>query len=493
MYMMGIDIGTTGTKAIVFDLNGKIITNAYRTYPLHCPELGWRELNPSEVLDSVKYCIKRCCAHDVGQHIGSIAVSAQGEAMVALDSQNNILGNTMVSFDTRNIEVVEKLKEHPNLEDYEHITGIPLHTMFSVSKLLYIKKNEPTRYSNTALFLTFGDFISHWLSGIAVMDYSSASRTMLFDVQNKNWNTQMIEELGLDENKLPQLAPCGTAIGTILPEIAAQLNLNPSAIITTGGHDQICCALGAGILEAGIAMNSMGTTDTILCVRDTFPTNNDLINANIPCGSYCTDNLYACHSFVLSTGSLIEWCKKTFFPNGTINFEQLNNYISENPAPNEVFLLPHFSGSGTPWMDSSSKGIIAGITLDTTPFDIYHGVLEGICFELKLNLENMIDSGADIHTIKCIGGASSSIPYLQLKADIYNRPIIMQNITEAGCLGAALLSAYGAELITDLHKNLESITQASCTIFPDKTRAELYQAKYQKFKNLYSANKQLYS
>lgn len=410
--------------------------------------------------------------------------------MIGKDGE--VLANSMVSFDTRNLDTVQWLQENRDVKRYGRITGVPLHTMFSMTKLLYIRDHEPELYERTDRVMTFGDFVAYKLCGQAAMDASSASRTMMFHVREGRWEQSIIEEVGLDPGKLPRVVPCGTLLGPVRGSAAAGLGLSAETVVAAGGHDQVCCALGAGILESGIAMNSMGTTDSILCVCKEFSASDTLLDANIPCGAYSLEKLYACHSFVLSTGSIVQWFKKTYFKPGDISFKELDAYMATHPEPGDLQILPHFSGSGTPWMDSCSKGVIAGLTLETTNMDIYHGILEGICYELRTNLDNMQAVGLPVDQVICIGGASGSRPYLQLKANIYQKPIVRQNVAEAGCLGAALLGAKAAGLIGDMGEALKNFISEDEVILPDSEMAALYEEKFQTYRRLYGISRELF-
>lgn len=403
-----------------------------------------------------------------------------------------MLAHSMVSFDTRNLDTVRWLKENRDVRRYGRLSGVPLHTMFSMTKLLFIRDHEPELYEKIDRVLTFGDFVAYKLCGCAAMDYSSASRTMMFNIREERWDPSIIEDVGLDRNKLPETVPCGTLLGTVRSSVAAGLGLSCGTVVSAGGHDQVCCAVGAGILKSGVAMNSMGTTDSILCVCREFPASDTLLAANIPCGAYGVDKLYACHSFVLSTGSIVQWFKKAYFKAGDISFQELDAYMAEHPEPGQLQVLSHFSGSGTPWMDSCSKGVIAGLTLETENLDIYHGILEGICCELRMNLDNMQAAGLPVELIKCIGGASGSGPYLQLKANIYQKPVVRQNVAEAGCLGAALLGAYGAGLIGDIGEALRNFISGEEVFLPNPVMAALYEEKFQRYKKLYSLSRELF-
>jgi xylulokinase len=496
MVLLGVDAGSTGCKVIAFDLDGRLLKSAYRAYPMFYPRSGWRELDAEQVFAMVLECIDECCAGGIGSRVQALSVSAQGEALVPVDRNGAVLAYSMVTFDTRNIAEVEWIRDNMDLDYIAANTGVPLHTMFSLPKLIWIKRHESGLYERTWKFLCFADYIAYRLGADPVMDHSLASRTMLFNIPSGEWDASLLAAAGLKGEKLPGLAPCGTPVGTVKAEYARRFGFAANAVIAAGGHDQVCCALGAGIRRGGQAMNSMGTTDSIVCVSREFARGKTLISANIPCGSYSVPGLYACHSFVLSTGSVIQWFRNNFGSGGEerTSYKKLDALAEKLNAPTGLYLLPHFSGSGTPYLDSRSKGILAGLSLETTPAEVYRAILEGVCYELRINIENMETAGVPIENLACIGGAAKSDFYLQLKADITGKPVLKQRVEEAGCLGAALLAGRAAGLIQDdIGAVLERFTATEKTFQPNPQLHSEYSAFFEKYKAVYELSKILFS
>jgi xylulokinase len=494
MVLLGIDAGSTGCKVAAFDLDGRLLKSAYRGYPMLYRQPGWRELDAEQVFAAALECIDECCVEGIGPKVQALSVSAQGEAMIPVDRNGAALDYSMVTFDIRNIAEMEWIRDNMNLDYISANTGVPLHTMFSLPKLLWIKRQRSELYDRTWKFFCFADYIAYRLGADPVMDHSLASRTMLFNIPKGEWDISLLAETGLDGEKLPCLAPCGTPIGTVKNEYVRRFGFAPNVVIAAGGHDQVCCALGAGILSGGQAMNSMGTTDSIVCVSREFTGGKKLRSANIPCGSYSVPGLYAYHSFVLSTGSVIQWFRNNFCDGEErTSYKELDAMAEKPGAPSGLYLLPHFSGSGTPYLDSRSKGILAGLSVETGPAEVYRAILEGVCYELKINIENMESAGVPIETLTCIGGAAKSDFYLQLKADITGKPVRKQRVEEAGCLGAALLAGRAAGLIQDIGAALERFTATEKTFQPaPKARSE-YGDHFEKYKTIYGMAKALFS
>lgn len=485
MNILGIDIGTTGSKAVIFNENFQVASEAYQSYPLYMPDREKKELNPREVQLAVFRCIKQCCQNGKGKDVKAIAFSAQGEAVVSVGKNGKILGNSMVSFDTRTKDALAKLEELISAEKLMHLTGLPMHTMFTLPKLMWLKRMQPHIYDKTWKFLCFADYMAYVLGAEPVMDYSLASRTMLFDIKNKCWSNEIINACGLDITKLPKTAPSGTVIGSIHKDLAQELNLNPETVIVTGGHDQVCCGLGAGVISHGIAMNSMGTTDSIMCASEAFTSGMQQKEFNIPCGYYYSNKIFANHSFVLTTGSIIQWFRTKLFQKQPPEFSWLEKELKKHTSPTEMLFVPHFSGAGTPSLNSFSQGSWLGMGLDTNVVELYKAILEGIAFECRLNVENMEYAGIVINKIRCIGGAASSENYLQIKADILGKEIEQVDVKEAGCLGAALMAAYGVRLIQSYHEVLSSKTSVIREYFPNTENFKQYSTLFKSYKKLH--------
>lgn len=494
MIFIGVDAGSTGTKALAFGTDGRVLGSAYRAYSLRTPPAGWRELDAGEVLAAAKECIAKCAAACAAAcagrktEISAIAVSAQGEALVPLDGGGRVLAHAQVSFDTRCTKESEWIASNLDLKHIAGVTGLPLHTMWSLPKLLWIKNNDRQIYEKTAFFLDFGGFIAHALGAKPAMDYSLASRTMLFDAAKSRWDGEICSAAEIDISKLPAPVPCGTEIGRVSAAAAAELGLPDGVLIGAGGHDQVCGALGAGIESAGQAMNSMGTTDSIVCLCEDFSGSGELAAKNIPLGAYAAKG-FAAHSFVLSTGSTIEWFKNMF---GGSSYAELDGEAAALEAqPSGIFLLPHFAGSGTPALDPFSRGIFAGIKLETKRAALYKAVLEGINFELGENIKNMNAAGKSINELFCIGGAAKSDFYLQLKADILGLPVTRLLVEEASCLGAALLAARalgGSQIEKQLR---EAHLKHGASFKPRNEITKLYAAEREKYQSLYELSKKL--
>jgi len=484
MYLMGIDVGTSSCKIAVFDLEGNMHTHAAQEYSLNYPSSGEMELDAEEVWIAVGKCIKLCgCMFDL-KMVNAIAVSSQAEAIIPIDRRGQALCHTPVTFDYRNENEYQWFLNHIDPIRILKITGAPPHPMFSATKILWLKNNRPKIYNTAWKLLCFSDFIAFRLGAKPCMDYSLASRTQLFDISLKKWSREILDKCGILEKKLPKVVASGTVIGSISPENAMQFSFSENCKIVSGGHDQLCCSLGTGVLQEGKLMDSLGTTESMVCVGDKFTFSSNRLKNKIACSIYPVNNLYAYMTFLTNSGSLLRWLKNDIFCSTDENFYfHMDKNIEKNyQYPCNVMVLPYFSGAGTPSLDYHAKGLISGLTLDTKRSQIYQAMIEATCMEERVNLANMEEAGIKIEELRCIGGGARSDIWLRIKADITGRKVESMEINnEGGCLGAAILAGLGIGAFQNAAEAVERFVKVGRTYLPDSEMHRRYGKKYQDY------------
>jgi xylulokinase len=491
MSLLGLDIGTTGCKAAAFNIEGEMLAFAYREYPLIFPQAGWIELDGRQVWHHTQEAIREVAAKTKDDPIKALSVSAQGEAVTPLDKNGNILYNSIVTFDTRTSEYVEWWEKRLSKQEIFQTTGMPLHGMYTINKIMWVRDNLPGIFARADKFLCYEDLVFKKLGLTPTIDFSLAARTMAFGLAKKRWSEKILSHAEIDPSLLPEIKPSGTVVGTIPGTVAQQLGLPKGVVAVTGGHDQPCGALGAGIVEPGIAMYATGTVECITPALSRPVLNKRMLENNFSCYPHTCKNMYVTIAFNFSGGSLLRWFRDNFADEErrTARSKGIDVYdllISQVPEkPGNLFILPHFTATGTPHFDTKSKGAILGLTLSTTKQDIIKAILEGVTFEMKLNTHLLEKSGVKIDRLHAIGGGAKSEIWMQLKADIMNKPIVSLNVTEAACLGAAILAGAATsefDSIIDAAKQLAKPKQA---YEPDKQRADNYEQKFLLYRQIY--------
>ena len=486
MYYMGIDVGTSGCKVQIIGENGKVASFASERYPILRPHPGWLELDAENVFGRVAECICRACSaggENIGGQLAAIAVSTQGEAIIPVDRACKPMGNAILTFDTRNGEEYGTFKNLAGKNEVMRETGAPVHPMFSLTKIMWHKNKNAEIYEKAHKFLCFGDFVSCRLGAEAVIDHTMAARTMAFDIDKREWSDRLLGYGGIDKSKLPKAAKPGAFIGTVSGEIAALTGLGEKTPIIAGAHDQACCALGAGVTSGNAMMDSLGTTESVLCVQRGRTQSQEMADSNIACYPYVIDDHYAYLSFLSCCGSIVDWYKDELL-GGRLSPAELDRLSEKNGEPSGLLILPHFAGSGTPHLDFESKGIIAGLSLGTTKEDIFKAILESTAYEMRQNLSIMEKCGVRADHIRCIGGGAKSPLWLQIKSDVTGLPITSMAVSEAGCYGAAMIAAYGSSA-GGLAALADSWAEEIKTYEPHMGKKRIYDEYFEKYRKLY--------
>jgi len=490
MSLLGIDVGTTGCKAAVFSEVGRLIASAYEEYDVQRPEPGRAELDSVQVWEQIKRTIRQAVSSAAGDPVKALAVSSLGEAVVPVTLDRQVLGPSILNFDVRGAEYLDRLRTILPDERLYRINGNTLGNHYGLTKLLWIKEHQPDLYRRADKFLLWESFVSFMLGAEPVVDYSLANRTLLFDVDREAWSDELLELAGLDHAKLPGAAPSGTVIGAVSRRVADELGLPANVAIVTGAHDQCANAVGCGVIQPGRAVYGMGT---FICVTPVFEHRREpgvMIERGLNTEHHAVPGQYV--SFIYNQGgSLLKWFRDTFAASERKLAAETDGdiyaaLISEIPAePSRVMVLPHFTVTGPPQFIADSCGLIAGLQLETSRGDILKGILEGTTFYLRECLESLAGTGIEITDFRAAGGGSKSNAWIQICADILGRPFVRPKITEAGVLGAAIIAGTGSGIFSSLAVGVEAMVALDRTYTPDPHKQKLYEGRFEKYRRLW--------
>jgi len=491
MSLLGIDVGTTGCKAAVFAENGRQIASAYREYDLRRPRPGWAELDAGEVWGKVKDTICQVAARSTADPIAALSVSSMGEAMVPVTADRQILGPAInPNFDLRGESYLAKLGRDLDDERLYRINGNTLGNHYSLTRLKWIKEEQPDLYRRTDKFLFWGSFVPFMLGADPCADYSLANRTLLFDVDREDWSDELLDWSELDRAKLPDTVPSGIVVGRVPRDIAADLGLPSGVALVSGAHDQCANAVGCGVVEQGRAVYGMGT---FFCITPVFGQRYEpgaMIERGLNTEHHAVPGLYV--SFIYNQGgALLKWFRDTF---AAAEHQQAKDagrdiyadLIAEIPdGPSGVLVLPHFAPTGPPDFISNSYGVLAGLRLETTRGDVLKGLLEGITFYLKECVDALPETGIQIADFRAVGGGSKSDAWIQLSADIFGRPFLRPRIAEAGALGAAIIAGVGCGAFDSYQSGVEAMVQPDRAFEPDLVQHRRYRERFEKYEALW--------
>jgi xylulokinase len=490
MSLLGIDVGTTGCKAAVFSKAGRLVASAYEEYDVQRPEPGRSELDSLQVWEQIKHTIGKAVSGAAGDPVKALAVSSLGEAVVPVTLDRQVLGPSILNFDVRGAEYLDRLRSILPDERLYRINGNTLGNHYGLTKLLWIKEHQSELYRRADKFLLWESFVSFMLGAEPVVDYSLANRTLLFDVDRETWSDELLELTGLDHAKLPGTAPSGTVIGAVSRRVADELGLPANVAIVTGAHDQCANAVGCGVIQPGRAVYGMGT---FICVTPVFECRREpgvMMEQGLNTEHHAVPGQYV--TFIYNQGgSLLKWFRDTFAASERKRAAETGAdiyaaLISEIPAgPSRIIVLPHFTITGPPKFIADSCGLIAGLQLETSRGDILKGILEGTTFYLRECLESLPATGIEITDFRAAGGGSRSDAWIQICADIMGRPFVRPKITEAGVLGAAIIAGVGCGIFPTLEVGVEAMVKLERTFEPDLKMHALYQGRFEKYKQLW--------
>jgi xylulokinase len=489
--LLGIDAGTTGCKAAAFSIEGRCLAMAYREYPTLQPKPGWAELDSRQVFAMVLEVIAEVAAQTTADPITAISVSSMGEAMTPVSQDRRILGNCILSAEVRGAEYIDQLEAEMGQEAVYAINPNILAPNYSLPKLLWLRENEADLFQRTWKFLLWADLIPFLLGCDAFTSHSLANRTLLFDIRKEDWSDTLLDWSGLDRNLFAPCVAGGTVVGTVAPGIARDLGLPSAVTVVSGGHDQCCNALGAGIVEAGKAACGIGTIECIAPVYGRIPESAEMLPLRLNIEHHVLPGLYL--SFIYNqSGVLVKWFRNAFArAERQILAPEADLYTTllaeMPPGPTRLLALPHFDITGAPDFISNSAGLIAGLRTSTARGEILKALIEGATFYFVESLDALKALDIDTSEFIATGGGAQSDAWLQIKADILDVPFVRLRHTECGLAGAAMLAGLATGVYASPAEAASRFVRRDRVFTPDPVRHRQYHDRYRQYRRLYPA------
>lgn len=488
----GLDVGTTGCKVVLYDENVNLIATYYREYNTVRRE-GWHEIDFCElkraVIDILKKAVKE-------YEITVLGVTSFGETFVMLDGNDNVIAPSMLYTDPRGKTECDILCDAFGQEMLTLLTGVKPHQMYSISKILWQKNNNPKLFEKCRKILLGEDFIVYSLTGNAQIDYSLAARTAAFDIDKKCWIKEIFDICAIDVSIMSKPVQSGSIAGNIKPQLKQELGIDYDITVVNGCHDQIAAMIGSGIFENTQAMDGTGTVECIPVILKDKPIDLKFYEGGYSVVPY-NKNEYACYALSFTGGATLKWFRDNFaelenekaLSNGKNVYAELDKKVDDKPTG--ILVLPHFAGAATPYMDNDSKAAFVGLTLETRKLDIYKALMEGTSYEMLLNFETMKAYTGEITEIRATGGGANSDVWLQIKADILESQITALECKEVGAAGTAAIAGNAVGIYTDIKSAVSKMAPVRKLFKPNKVNIAQYRENYKKYANLYQAIKNL--
>lgn len=503
-YLVGVDEGTTGCKATIFDEDGKKISSSSKEYKSYYPNPGWVEQDLEEIKDSVFGCIKKAIYNapiDANDIVG-ISHSNQGITLVLLDeNENNVLDHTIGWQDLRYTTIMEETSKKVDNDAYYEISGMNFGT-YNIPTLIWLQKNMPNAWKRVKRICSHQDYFlrQYGASGFFI-DEGNTNFLSMADMKTNSWNKNLMDVYNIDESYLPEIIHTpGTIVGHVTKEVSDLTGLPEGCNVCLGGLDANCCAMAAGANKSGTQVLIMGTAGVSILATDNNELDNNkriTVRSNPGFGNWQ-------YYIMTNTGaSAFRWfrdemCTMEVATSKLMNVDPYDLITkiasSSKPGANGVYALTCIQGSHTRIKNEKARGTFFGINLGTTKSDIAQAILEGICFEMRDILDmNEELANSKVKKIRLCGGVSKSPMWCQMFADIFGRPIELTEEKELGCLGAAMCAGIGAGLYKDCNDAVEKCVKIEKIFNPNEELSKLYNEIFEEWKKIYKiTNEKIY-
>ncbi len=498
-FLLGVDLGTTAIKVALFDGSGRRSAASTREYALLTPSPQVVEQEVEVYWRAFKHALAEVLAVGgvpAGQ-IRALGISAQGETLIAVDRQGRALGPAIVWMDNRAQAESDELAGRLGNQRVHEVTGqVCMLPMWPASKVLWLRRNRPAVFGRADKFLLIEDWFIHRLTGRFVAEGSLLCSTTWWDLRAKRYWPQMLGELGIGEQQLPEIVEPGQAIGAIRPEVAAELELDSRTVVATGALDQACGALGVGNVRPGIFSECTGSNVAVVALVDR-PRIDPL--RQLPCFYYGLPDTFMMHAFSMTGGMVLRWFRDAFCAEalrlgeasapGTDSYELLTRQAEAVPAGAEgLVLLPHFQGAGLPESNPKARGVLYGLSLHHTRAHVIRAILESVALICRRMIDAVRDLGIEVREIRSLGGGAKSPLWCQIKADLTGLPVMtMKNTEDAACLGAAVLAGAAVGLWPSAAEALSEMVEVDRRFEPQPGLRGTYERLYADYRLLYDS------
>jgi xylulokinase len=500
MLLMGLDIGTTSVKAAVFDYEGQQQSQAAARTSVTFPAPGQAEQDAEHVWIML-LSVMREAVIGLNEPITALSLSVQGDAVVPVDERGRVLSPFHLGMDYRCQYQAEAYADEFGGFELFRRTGMRPHAMNTLCKIRGFAETMPELHRQSRTYQTYADYLLARLGADEpVIDLTMASRTMGMAIGGTVWDEELLQAAGIKPGQMSKPVASGTISGMLSRSVVYRLGvptiLTEQTLIVTGAHDQVCAAIGAGVISPGLALDSHGTAEVVSRVLDEPCLTQAMYDAGFPCYRFAGANRWFTFSLNHTAGLLLKYFMDTYCTGELIRASESGadpyDLLLDGAAnsPSHLIVLPYLNGRGTPVNDLDAAGLIAGITLNTTRTEIARAILESLAFDLRVNLDAAEATGFKTASLRCTGGGACGSLNLHIKADITNREVATLKNSEAACFGAALLAGIGAGAFRSLEDSAR-LAEVKDVIAPDTARAEYYSERFLLFNRLYEANQNL--
>lgn len=490
MSLMGIEIGATGCKAAVYTLEGVPRAQAARAYEPKLRRDGMRELDSRDVWAAVRDVIARAAAQSAADPVQALSVASLAEAVAAISPDGLPLSQCLLGCDRSAQPYLQAVRDKLGDQRLFDLTGQVAGPACVLNTMGYIRDKLPELYASAWRLLPWSSLACALLGGRVLCDYSLANRSLLFDMRQRRWGRPVLEVLGINEAKLPELVPGGTPAGTLSPALARELGLSPKVRLIVGGHSPCCTALGAGVVRPELALYELGSSLRMAVTFAALPLTSMLLARGLSLGYHVLPELYLSLVYTAAGGSLLKWFRDQLAAaeareaqrRGASLYDELLGEMPEEPT--RLIALPHWAPPGPPLSDPRASGAILGLRMETTRGEMLKALLEGMSYYMAQGLAHYQDMGLRIEWLRATGGGARSAAWLQLCVDVLGVPAELPEVTDATTLGAALLAGLGSGIYGNAAEAVRAAVRIRRRLQPNPARHANYVDKLARYTEL---------
>ena len=491
MNLLGIDVGTGGTRAVLIDANGRVIGAATAEHaPMSSPQIGWAEQSPDDWWRAACKAIKACLAKSskTPQDVAAIGLTGQMHGLVLLDEKDQVLRPALIWCDQRTDAECREITKQVGAERLIELTANPALTGFTLPKIWWVRRHEPQIWARVRSLMLPKDYVRFRLTGSRAIDVADASGTLMFDVVNRRWSKPMLEISQLDESLLPKVLESPEISGRLTDEGARLSGLRPGIPVVAGAGDQAAGAVGMGIVKPGAVSATIGTSGVVFAA-----TSKPVLEPKGRIHTFChaIPNRWHVMGVTQGAGLSLRWFRDQFGSgkdDGRDPYERLSEEAAKTPPGADGLLwAPYLMGERTPHLDPNARGALVGVTAQHTRAHVIRAIMEGVAFSLRDSLTLFQEIGVPIQSIRLGGGGARSPLWQQIQADIYGMPVELIEADEGGAYGAALLAGVGIQHWPSVDVACESSVRVAKRVQPDPAAVARMNLQYAEYRKLYPA------
>ena len=494
-YVLGVDIGTSGTKTVLFDQNGAVIASASEEYPLYQPQNGYAEQDPADWYQATIHTIAKVMKTSgvPKEEVKGIGLSGQMHGLVMLDDQYQVIRRSIIWCDQRTAAECAEITERVGAQRLIEITANPALTGFTASKILWVRNHEPEHYAKCRYILLPKDYIRFMLTGEIATEVSDASGMQLLDIPKRQWSDEVLEKLEIDKSMLGKVYESPEITGRVTPKAAELTGLAAGTIVVGGAGDNAAAAVGTGVVTDGKAFTTIGTSGVVFA-----HTSDITIDAKGRVHTFCCAVPGCWHVMGVTQGAglSLKWFRDNFCGAeketakymGVDEYYLMDQQAAQVPVgANRLFYLPYLMGERTPHLDPDARGVFFGLSAMHTKRDMLRAVMEGVAYSLRDCVEVCREMGVSVSDMMACGGGGTSALWRQMLADLYGCSVKTVTSKEGPALGVAILAMVGAGMYDSVPEACEAVIRTKQVQEPIPEQIPVYDRCYQMYRSLYPA------